>query len=63
MDEHPAGDPELDFEAALLLELKRRIAEISAYRDEDFGRIGGLEWLIFCAIGLVVPALIVWAAA
>lgn len=60
MDEQPVDS---DFESALAAELHRRIVEISAYRDEDFGRIGGLEWALFCLIGLALPILIVWAAA
>ena len=55
------GDPE--FEAALSLELDRRIAEVSGYSDEDFGRIGSLEWVIICLVGVILPAALVWLAA
>jgi hypothetical protein len=55
------SDP--SFEAALRQELERRIAEVSAYRDEDFGRIGAGEWVLFCVVGLLLPAVAVWLAA
>ncbi len=51
------------YEVALGKELDRRIGLVSAYRDEDFGRIGGSEWAIFCLVGLLLPALLVWLAA
>jgi hypothetical protein len=51
------------FEAALRLELEKRIVEISAYTDQDFGRIGAGEWFCFCLIGVVLPILVVWLAA
>lgn len=51
------------FEKALQIELVKRIDAVSAYTDEDFGRISGTEWLVFLILGLLIPCLCVWWAA
>jgi hypothetical protein len=53
---------EAGFESALSLELERRITEISAYSEREFAPIGGLEWLIFSLVGVVLPLFLVWLA-
>lgn len=51
------------YEVALRQELERRIAEISAHGDEDFGLIGPGEWALFCLLAVLLPAALVWWAA
>lgn len=52
------------FEQALQVELVKRIDAVSAYTDDDFGRITYLEWAAFIVLGLFLPLFCVfWAAA
>lgn len=58
-----AGSQDDLFERALQIELVKRIDAVSAYSDEDFGRISGWEWTIFVIVGLLLPGICVWWAA
>lgn len=51
------------YQDALRVELERRIAEISGYTDEAFGRIGQGEWALFLVLAVVLPLLCVWSFA
>ncbi|MBX3172110.1 MAG: hypothetical protein KF760_32195 [Candidatus Eremiobacteraeota bacterium] len=51
------------FEQALQVELVKRIDAVSSYTEEDFGRISGMEWMVFLLLGLLIPCVAVWWAA
>lgn len=51
------------FEQALQVELVKRIDAVSAYKDDDFGVISRVEWLVFLILGVLIPSVCVWWAA